>query len=639
MQPVYKKIVLIACAFVLLPLITLAKDAPHYAIDNIPQELLRNANAVVRTNDVVFELISENKGKKETKYAVTILKEGAIDLSILKLNYDKLFNIDRIDGAIYDSKGKRVKKIKNEDIKDYSAISGSTLFTDGRVKHIDPEYYSYPFTIEYTYSESYNTLFFLPRWVGFEGYNVSIEHSEFTAIVPSTYKLRYLEKNIAPVQAAMQEDKMVYNWFVNNIEAINYEPLSPNYRKIYPTVFLAASDFELDGIKGNMESWNNLGAFMGRLLEGRDGLPEETIEEIKSLVNNAESKEDKIKKVYRYAQKKNRYISIQEGVGGWQPFPAETVDRLSYGDCKALSNYTMALLKAAGIESYYARIYAGNSLHSAPLDFSMNDFNHVILCVPCDKDTIWLECTSAQSPAGYMGDFTDDRYALIVKDNGGEFVKTPAYTVEENRQTTTGTVKIADNNSIHVEAELVYTGARYGDQSYLLHRDETDRRKKIINGISIPNFQLNNYQLEDKTSPQPSFTKKVQLEASNYCSSMGNRKLLKLNIFNAFNSVPRYARSRNNPVYVQRNYSECDTITFEVPTNLGVEALPKETVLNTKYGKYQSHAVLDQGQITYYRYFEINKGTYPKEEFNDFREFLEKVSMADNAKTVLISET
>ncbi len=639
MQRVFKNTLLIIGAIILLPCTMLAKDAPQYAIDKIPQELLKNANAVVRHNDVVFELISENKGKKTTKYTVTILKEGAIDLSILSLNYDKLFNVDKIEGVIYDSNGKRIKKIKNDEIQDYSAISGSTLFTDGRIKHIDPEYYSYPFTIEYTYTESYNTLFFLPKWIGFEGYNISIEHSSLKAIVPSTYNLRYLEKNTKPCQPERQSDKTIYNWSIENVKAENYEPLSPNYRNVHPIVFLAASDFELDGIKGNMESWNNLGSFMGQLLEGRDELPEETIQEINSIISQDEAKEEKIKKVYQYSQKKNRYISIQEGVGGWQPFPAETVDRLSYGDCKALSNYTKALLKSVGIESYYSRIYAGSSLPSAPINFSMNDFNHVILCVPCDKDTIWLECTSSESPAGYMSDFTDDRFALIVKDNGGEFVKTPAYSAEENRQTTTGTVKITGNNAISVDAQLVYSGATYGDESYLLHRDETDRRKKIINSISIPNFKLTDYQLEDNANRKPSFTKKVQLEATNYCTSMGKRTMLKLNVFNIFNSVPRYARNRKNPVYVQRNYSECDTITFEVPTELTVEALPKETTLDTKYGKYQSHAIAKEGQITYYRYFEINKGTYPKEEFNDFREFLENVSIADNAKTVLISET
>ncbi len=37
-------------------------------------------------------------------------------------------------------------------------------------------------------------------------------------------------------------------------------------------------------------------------------------------------------------QGKTHYISIQVGIGGYQPFLASDVDRLNYGDCKALVN-------------------------------------------------------------------------------------------------------------------------------------------------------------------------------------------------------------------------------------------------------------------------------------------------------------
>ncbi|MCU4175439.1 DUF3857 domain-containing protein [Carboxylicivirga sp. N1Y90] len=635
MLQVYKKtIILLGMLFCMLSIIY-AIDVTDYDVSKIPSELKLNSNAIVRCNEVVFEVVSDNKAIATTKYAVTILKEGAIDLSILNINYDKLFDIKDISGIIYDSNGKKVRKIKKDEIQDHSAISGSTLFSDNRIKYIDPEYYTYPFTIEYIYSQSYNTLFFMPRWFGFEGYNVSIEHSSLKAIVPSNYKIRYWESNIKPCIVKADSDTNTYSWSIKNVKAKQYEVLSPNISMTQPTVYLAATNFELDGVKGSMETWNDLGRFMSQLLEGRDVLPEETIKEIESLVSGTDNIIDKIRIVYEYTQSKNRYISVQEGVGGWQPFTAKTVDRLSYGDCKALSNYTRALLKAIGVKSHYTRIYAGNQLPSTPDNFPMNNFNHVILCVPIENDTIWLECTSQNSPIDYMSDFTDDRYALLIKDGSGEFVKTPAYTATENQQATHSTVTLLADNSLNINARVKYSGATYGDEYYLLHKDEKDRRKKIISDISIPNFKLTNYQLNDNPSRKPYLTKSLQLTATNYCSTMGGMTILKLNLFNSFNSVPRYARNRKNPVYVQRNYSECDTISYVIPSNLAIESLPKKQELNTKYGSYLSHTENKDGKIVYYRYFQINKGTYPKEEFNDFREFLEEISIADNAKTIL----
>jgi hypothetical protein len=51
----------------------------------------------------------------------------------------------------------------------------------------------------------------------------------------------------------------------------------------------------------------------------------------------------KAKLIYDYVQQKSRYVSIQVGIGGWKPMDASDVDRLGYGDCKGLTNYTKAL--------------------------------------------------------------------------------------------------------------------------------------------------------------------------------------------------------------------------------------------------------------------------------------------------------
>src|SRR5690606_16810927 len=98
------------------------------------------------------------------------------------------------------------------------------------------------------------------------------------------------------------------------------------------------------------------------------------------------------------------------------------------GDCKGLTNYTLALLKAVGVESHYAVVEAGRAKIDLEEDFpTLAQGNHVILAIPHKGGYHWLDCTSQYLPFGYIGDFTDDRKAFVVTPEGGEIVGTTAY--------------------------------------------------------------------------------------------------------------------------------------------------------------------------------------------------------------------
>ena len=97
------------------------------------------------------------------------------------------------------------------------------------------------------------------------------------------------------------------------------------------------------------------------MLKDIEDLPKETIAKIASLVAGVKDTKEKARIIYEFMQNKTRYISVQVGIGGWKPTPAKEVDKLGYGDCKALTNYTKALLKSQGIDSYYTIVDSGSS--------------------------------------------------------------------------------------------------------------------------------------------------------------------------------------------------------------------------------------------------------------------------------------
>jgi transglutaminase-like putative cysteine protease len=139
-----------------------------------------------------------------------------------------------------------------------------------------------------------------------------------------------------------------------------------------------------------MMSWKDFGKFVYSLKVGRDQLPDNIKQTVHQLADGLTDPKQKISRLYEYMQKNTRYVGIQLGIGGWQPFDAKYVATNGYGDCKALVNYMYSLLKEAGINSYYTLVRAGKYANYITTEFPSQQFNHVILCVPLQKDTVRL---------------------------------------------------------------------------------------------------------------------------------------------------------------------------------------------------------------------------------------------------------
>lgn len=613
------------------------KDPLKYPVSQIPVVLTENANSVIRNDDTSVEIISPSKFTVKRNFAITILKESALDDSKLSIGYGKFNRVSGIDGVVYGQTGEKIKKIKVDEILDVSDIDDGTVYSDYRRKLIDPKYQTYPFTIEYEYTVTYGSAFFLPSWSAFSGYNTSIERSSFTINVPDGYDLRFKEKNISQeAPAASSSGMKTYKWSVSNFKARNPEPFSPDEDELFPCVIVAPSNFGIDDYSGNMQTWKDFGKFITDLNEKQNNLPDETRQTIKNLVKDCNNDYEKVKLVYEFAQKKNRYISVQVGIGGWQSIDAETVDRLSYGDCKALSNYTKSLLEAAGIKAIYALVGAGDHVPYIDPRFPRNSFNHMIVCVPLPQDSVWLECTNSFLPAGYLGGFTDDRYALLIEGSESRLVRTPSFEKNENVINTNGEAILDPDGNATATFKQSFNGSFYGDYLRMKLLDEKDRRDAIVRQIEIPNFKISNYSIEENKKRKPSLTLNLKLDLSNYATTMGSRMILKINQFNPMNEIPRFARKREFNVEIRRNRVENDTITYQLPDGYKVEALPPSIEIMSDFGSFKSQTTLKDGSVQMIRHLEIHKGVSNPEKYNDFREFLEKVAASDNAKCVLI---
>lgn len=649
------------CFLFILTMSSAEANDIKYPFYSIPKNLLENAHAVLRIQEMKMKFDSPNQYTYYTKYAYTILSKETEQLATLELGYDKRKSIKFIKGTLFDALGNEVRSLKKADIKDESAIQDFSLYEDNRVKTATLMHNQYPYTVEFEYEVNYGGAHVYFNWYPKIGSTISIEQAICQVTTPKGMKLRFKEMNLegyvlteqsaeSPKSAQSSKktyvnkgtlnDQDIYTWKVGQVAVKEPQYLGLPWNLQTPHVRFAPDEFEYDGYKGNMSSWESYGKWQNLLNEGRVDLPEATKAKIKELTANEPDKVKKIKKVYEYLQNKTRYISIQLGIGGNQPFPASYVDEKSYGDCKALSNYTHALLKAIDIESYYTIVKAGEGEAPIIRDFPSFQFNHVILTVPLQKDTVFLECTSQTQAFGYLGDFTSDRDVVIVTPQGGKLVHTTVYTKKDNVLHRKAEVKIDEEGNAIAQVTTDYKALQEGNRDYYVTLSQEEQKKWLYKNIELPNFDIQSFSINRKKDRIPCTTEKLQLSITKLASKSGKRLFLVPNLLNQHDILLPNQKERTSEVYLNSKYDfrDVDTIQYIIPEKYQLEYKPEDVDLKSPFGKYSATVKVEGNKVIYIRTYEMNRGTFPKESYQELADFWKNVTKADKTKIVFVNK-
>ena len=613
-----------------------------YTSLTIPENLIENANAAIRSQDVVVTLNSPKSMSVVVKRIITVLNKRGNDDVNAYVHYDNNVKIKDLNVLVFDDFGQEIKKIKKNDFEDVSAVDGGTLYSDSRVKYLGYTPINYPYTIEFTYEIFTTNTAFIDSFAPLENYYVSVENSSYTLNYAEGISIRKKEKNFNDINLIKEEILGMQIYKVSGLEAMKPESHSPSFRNMAPVIFFAASEFNYEGVMAKADDWKSMGKwFNDNLLNGRSNVSETTKQHILESVKGIDSPFEKAKIVYQFVQDNTRYISVQVGIGGMQPIAADEVDKVKYGDCKGLTNYTKSLLDIVGVKSNYTRLFA-SSKERVDVDKEFVSFsgqtNHVILNIPMqDQEDIWLECTSQKLPFGFIGDFTDDGDVMVITPEGGEIKRTKKYSTEENSQIINGNFTVSDNGSILVKANVFSKGIQYDNKYWLESETPRDldvyykKRWKYINNLQIENIHINN----NKDSIQ--FNEIIDFSATNYSKVIGNRMLLAVNILNRNAYIPDRYSERTLPLKINRGFKDVDVVEIKLPNSYKVESLPNLINIENKFGNYHAELIVkNESTLIYKRQFLVNDGEFPKDEYDSFRDFYKEVAKQDNLKIALI---
>ncbi|WP_020403199.1 DUF3857 domain-containing protein [Gracilimonas tropica] len=605
----------------------------------VPAILQLGAYSTIRTQDAVLSYYGKEKAEYKEHGIITILDEKHKNQGVFELYYDRFRELEYLNVQVVNSNGMIVGSYRIDDADDYSA-SGENFYSDVRVKVLSAYHYSYPFTIEYEYKYSYSGTLNLPGWYP-KSYGQSVENASFTIRDYSKGGMRYHSRNLeqAPV-ISEYPDRSEIAWNLTMQLAQKGELYSPPYSEVFPNVITSASNFKIENSEGDASSWEKFGKWYFELGKDKRKLPDKAKNEIDQLIAGINDEREKVEVLYQYMQDMTRYVSIQLGLGGWEPYSAEFVYHNKYGDCKALVNFMQAILEYAGIDSEQALIRLGLETPSVIENFPSSQFNHVILKVDTKEgETIWLECTSKYMQPGRVGAGNEGKFALLVNNNGGKLVKTRLSASLDNTASRKAIIELQDNGTAFIQTYLRNSGSMNDEMLHRLKPISKKQRKEWFNKtIPLNDFDVTSLKFHGLSDKTENTGYDAELVSGSFASGTSKRLFVPVNKFNPLQVYVPDDEFRMTSIELRYLFMEVDTTIFKIPSGYITESLPKDVHLETDFGMFSLELEERSGEIYVSRKLKIDQKEIPKQDYEEFRHFFTSVKKADQDQFVLVKE-
>ena len=600
----------------------------------------KDLDALVISHDESFTLQSPGSGVYRVRSIILVINENGLSQASPIIYTDSFRSLASFSGEI-EALGRKVKFGK-KDLQTVSISSG--LADDSYVSVYEPSA-RYPFTISYEYSVNYKGgVITFPAFVPITEEKVELQKGSYILDLPAgTERVSYASKAEAmPVREA--KGRTIYEWKISDFQAIADEDLMPPSRELLPLVLAAPRSFYYAGTTGTQGDWKEYGLWLSGLQEGADVLPDAVVEELRALTKDCKTDFEKLRLLYGRLRETTRYVAIQLGIGKLKPIEAAEVARSGFGDCKALSNYLMAMLKAVDVPSYYYIIHTDRK-DLLPGFTSAGQMNHAMLAVPLPEmqDTVFVECTNPSIPLGYRHADVAGHEIVLIKPDGGELVRVGSYPDSLSRREQRTEVQLFSTGN----ASLKHCRRLYLDfaENYISWNDlKQDTRERMLTsgfklhpeGLTIDSVSDN---FDGYASAGRGFCPEKTIEYSFstrvYAHGDGTRLFVPMNPVAKGLSFQK--RERVNDIVIPEGYASVDTVVVQIPLGYAVESLPEPVELDTPWATFSSSATEDDGCVTVVQAIRFKRFRAPKTSYPDFRDFARKVNRCYDSSFVLIS--
>ena len=582
--------------------------------------------------DENIEVTHENTEISTIHVVEKVLKERGKNIAEVEIGYDSTYERAELVFARTITKDGRVVSVGEENIRDVSKYLNFPLYSNARAFII-----SMP-SVEVGSIIDYKVKIYSSKLVDKDNFNFiyrlrekyPIFKAQFNLTVPKDKRthLKYFHRGRAGSHSLRPKitdrgDSSVYSWKFNNIKPIIPEYNMPPTSDINPAILISS-----------FSSWDEIYNWWEKLFSGKIKLNDGAKKLVDTLVKDADTRLDKVKKIYEFCAKQIRYVAVEYGASGYEPHSANEVLLNRYGDCKDQAILLTAMLCYAGFKAYPALVPT-RSVYPIDKDFPSINFNHAICALKYKNRLIFMDPT-AETTSFEDLPLGDQNRDVMVFGKKAVIVRTP---LEKNNVAIYNTkIKLDKNEKAVIERLVTTKGFFSSAQRWYLKHTHPDKIKEDIQNkmVEISSFaKLLNYRIKNKDNFDKAPILMYRFRSPQFLNPARNLRIVPIpdDMHISYDLIAKNRRSF--PIDFGGILTKRSQVTISLPQNLKVKYLPQDVKRSTKYFDFMATYKNINYTITINRQFSIKKRFVHETEYELFKKKLEEVFFLLREKVIL----
>jgi hypothetical protein len=612
----------------------------------------KTTDAVVLLDEQRTTVSSDGEIKTLYRHAYKILRAEGKSYGTLRVYFDNQTQLRSMKGWCLTQQGAEFEKKEKDAVE--TGVENGMLYADTRYKVLEMPGAEAGSVVGYEYEQRRRSAVLQDLWEVQQ--EIPVRRGLYVLQLPEGWEAQPLWLNFSE-RAAQTPGKNQWSWEVEDVAAVEEEPMMPAWRSVAGT--LAITFHPKSGAAPQPSStWNDVGVWYSQLSETQRAPTPEISASVAALTASPPNVLAKIRALAAFAQRDIRYVAIEVGVGAYQPHAAGDIFASKYGDCKDKVTLLSAMLRQMGVDSYYVLVHSRRGA-VAPQFPSMLNFNHVIIAIRLPQEVpvglyaavehprlgrlLFFDPTDAYTPVGLLPSSLQTSYGLLVTKSGGELVQLPLMPATANLLERQGTFRLDPDGNLSGDVHEDLSGSfASSSRGSFLHYSREDTAKMIEDFLSqsVPVHVLRHAQILDLNVYENPLGMNYSFDAAGYAKKAGPLLIVRPRVLGhkregSLEWSTGERKARKFPFEFAFASWERDAFEIAIPEGYAVDELPPPVEADCGVATYHSRVELAGKVLRYTREYRITGVRAERDQLDSLRKFFQAIAADEQNSAVL----